>query len=275
MPSCGVAARSRAQVGRCSTGRRTPPSRTINGKWQLAETHFNETNYKLQKGVDQRAHMIVYGSPTHDLSLTEPGSVVGEGPRGLRFPQWAYTFTWTTRDVPEIGGVRRHLYPGDIVPIQLWAFSEDGGLTPFTKFLPLRSLRISFPSGAKNGKAHVQFTGTFDLRNEDSKFLWSFLRKREPVVTNISIATVTDSSTDAPLGAFGQFVPTPAPDGAETVFTVKFPYIPGTTQLYINGLFRPRGTYYTESNPDAGEITLVTPPGGSDELYVTCRTQPG
>ena len=245
----------------------------IHGKWQMTEAHFNETNYKLQKGVDQRAHMIVYGSPTHDLSLTAPGSVAGEGPRGLRFPQYSYSFGWSQKDVPELAGVKRHLYPGDVVPIQLWAFSEDGGMTPLTKFLPLRSLSINFPSGAREGKAHVQFRGTFDLRNEDSKFLWKFLRKREPKVTSITINTVNDSSDGTTTGAFGQFVPTPTPDGSTTAFTIKFPYIPGSTQLYINGLFRARGTYYTESDPDVGEITLITPPSASDELYVTCRTQ--
>ena len=245
------------------------------GKWQLAEMHFNETNYKLQKGVDQRAHMIVYGSPTHDLSLSEPGSVVGEGPRGLRFPQWSYTFSWTQKDIPKLSGVRRHLYPGDIVPIQLWAFSEDGGTTPLTKFLPLRSLRISFSSGTQEGKAHVQFYGAFDLRNEDSKFLWKYLRGREPRVANTTIITVTDAATDSPQGGFGQFVPTPAPDGSNTVFFTKFPYIPDTTQLYVNGLFKARGTFYTESDPDTGEITLATPPTVGTELYVTCRTQAG
>lgn len=250
----------------------------IHGKWQLAETHFNETNYKLQEGVDQRAHMIVYGSPTHDVSLTEPGSVVGEGPRGLRFPQYSYSFGWTQRDVPALSGVRRHLYPGDIVPIELWSFSEDGGTTPFLKYLPLRSLRISFPSGAKNGLAHVQFNGTFDLRNDDSKFLWSYLRNREAQPATVSIASVNDDSDGSPVGAFGQFEPTPAPDGVETVFTIKFPYIPGTVQLYADtggGLtFRPRGTFFNESDPDAGEITLVDPTGVT-ALYVVCRTQAG
>jgi len=248
------------------------------GKWQLAEQHFNETNYKLQQGVDQRAHMIVYGSPTHDLSLSEPGSVVGEGPRGLRFPQWSYGFTWHQKDVPDLAGVRRHLYPGDIVPIQLWSFSEDGGTTPFTKFLPLRALSISFPSGAKDGKTHIQFRGSFDLRNDDNKFLWKYLRAREPKIQEVSVLPVNDASTDSPTGGFGQFVPTPDPDGATTVFTVKFPYIPGTVQLYADtggGLtLRPRGTFYTESDPDTGEITLVSPTGVTG-LYVICRTQAG
>lgn len=250
----------------------------VHGKWQLAETHFNDTNYKLQKGVDQRANMIVFGNPDGTPGGAEPGSVVGEGPRGLRFSQWAYQFTWSTKDVPEVAGTPRHLYPGDIVPIQLWSYSEDEGVTPFSKFLPLRSMTIGFPSGAKNGKAHVFFSGAFDLRNEDPKQLWSFLRRRGPAVTNITVVPVTDDSDAAPMGGFGQFTPTPTPDGVETVFTVKFPYIPRTVQLYADtgsGLtLRQLGTFFTESSPDEGEITLVDPTG-VDELYVVCRTQPG
>lgn len=244
----------------------------IHGKWQMSETHFNETNYKLQKGVDQRANMIVFGNPTGTGGGSEPGSVVGEGPRGLRFSQWAYGFGWTTKDVPLLTGVRRHLYPGDIVPIQLWSFSEDGGTTPFTKYLPLRSLKIAF-AGAKDGKAHVKFFGGFDLRNEDSKYLWKYLRNRAPQITTIAIASVTDDSTDPVTGGFGQFAATPAPDGVTTVFAVKFPYIAGTLNVYLNGLLQRSGIDFTESDPDAGEFTMTSVPYSDDTIYATCRTQ--
>jgi hypothetical protein len=251
----------------------------VYGKWQLAETHFNETNFKTQKTVDQRAHMIVYGSPTHDLNLTAPGSVVGEGPRGLRFPQWQYTFAWHTKDVPSIAGVSSHLYPGNIVPIQLWAYSEDEGATPLTKFLPLRQLGISFPSGAKEGKAHVRFSGLFDLRNEDSKFLWKYLRRREPTVSNIILPVVDDSSTSASLGASGRFIPTPLPNDVQTVFTIPFGYIPGTSMFYKNGLALrvndPDGNGYSETDNEAGTFTLDVAPATGDKLYVTCRTLAG
>jgi hypothetical protein len=250
----------------------------IYGKWQMAETHFNETNFKTQKTVDQRASMIVYGNTTEDDSGGSPGSVVGEGPRGLRFPQWQYTFTWFTKDVPSIAGVSQHLYPGNIVPIQLWSFSEDEGVTPLTKFLPLRQASISFPSGAKNGKAHVQFSGVFDLRNEDSTFLWKYLRRREPKIASAdTLPVVDDTSTSAALGAFGRFIPTPAPDGSTTVFTVPFGYIPGTTMFYLDGLALRAGSGYdyTESDPDAGEFTLAVAPTVGQQPYVTCRTQAG
>lgn len=251
----------------------------IHGKWQWSETHFNEENYKLQAGVDQRANMIVFGNPSGTAGGAEPGSVVGEGPRGLRFSQWAFSFDWSQKDVPRLAGVRRHLYPGDVVPIQLWGFSQDNGVTPFTKILPLRSLRISFPSGAKNGRAHVQFGGTFDLRNDDSKFLWKYLRNREPKINSFSVAGINDTSSDAPYGGFGQFVPLEAPDGVRTVFTIKFPYIASTSQLYHDTgdglILRLRGSYYTELSPDVGTIQLASPPAIGTSLYVTVRTQAG
>lgn len=251
----------------------------LHGKWQLAEVHFNETNYKLQAGVNQRANMIVYGNPTATAVGSEPGTVVGEGPRGLRFAQWSYSFGWSSKDVPYLGATRRHMYPGDIVPIQLWAFSQDGGTTPFTKFLPLRSLTITFPSGAKNGKAHVEYRGTFDLRNDDSKFLWKYLRAKEAKVTSFSLGGVNDSSTDAPYGGFGQFTPLEAADGSRTVFHVKFAYIADTSQLYVDtgsGLvLKPRGSFYTESDPDTGEFTMASAPSGGTVLYMACRTQAG
>jgi hypothetical protein len=271
-----------ADTGTTVFHRATDPTlEAEHGKWQWAETHFNETNFKLQAGVTQRANVIVFGNPDGDASGAEPGTVAGEGPRGLRFSQWNYSFQWSTKDVPYLGSARRHLYPGDIVPIQLWAFSEDGGTTPFTKLLPLRQLQISFPSGAKDGKAHVQFNGTFDLRNDDSKFLWRFLRARETKLSSYSVAGVTDASSNAAYGGFGQFTPIEAPDGVRTVFHIKFPYIPNTTQLYADtgsGLtLRIRGPlplgYYQESDPDTAELTLNAAPAGGTTLYVTCRTQ--
>lgn len=251
-----------------------PDLEDLHSKWQHAETHFGETSFKTQTGVDIRANMIVFGNADGDPSGAEPGSVSGEGPRGLRFPQWAYNFAWHTRNVPLLSGSPRHIFPGDLVSIQLWAYSQDEGVTPFTKLLPLRSLALSFPSGARDGKAIVRFDGGFDLRNEDSKFLWAYLRRRERQVRNSQLAVVTNDSTTSPYGGLGQFVPDPVPDGVETVFTLPFGYIPGTTNVYINGLLQRLDTDYTESDPDAGEITFDDPPFTTDSLYVTCRTLP-
>lgn len=244
-------------------------------KWQMAEEHFGQRNFKTQPTVTQRANMIVYGNPDGDPGGSEPGTVPGEGPRGLRFPQWSYAFSWHTRNVPTIAGTPRHIYPGELVSIQLWAFSEDAGVTPFSKFLPLRSLAISFPSGAANGEAMVRFDGTFDLRNQDSKFLWAYLRGREEDVRDTQLAVIDDTSVSAPYGGVGQFVPTPATDGVETVFYVPFGYIPDSAAVYLNGLLQRVGTDYTESDPDNGEFTFTTAPLSTDSLYITTRTLAG
>jgi len=245
----------------------------IHDRWQRAETHFNETNFKTQATVDQRANVIVFGNAAGDPgSPSGPGSVVGEGPRGLRFPQWAYSFMWHTKDVPSIAGVPRHLYPGDILPIQLWAFSEDGGVTPFNKFLPLRALKISFPSGAKNGKAHVEFRGMFDLRNEDPFLLWKYLRKREPEVAAINLQVVTDADTETSYGAFYQGTPTPATDDTTTTFSIPFGYISGTLSIFKSGLIQRLDIDWTEGDQEAGEFVMTTAPNSVDWLYATART---
>jgi len=252
-----------------------PTLEAIHNKWQIAEQHFGETNFKSAATVQQRANMIVFGNPTGDDSGSEPGSVAGEGPRGLRFSQWQYSFAWHTRDVPLLSGVPRHIYPGDVVPIQLWAFSQDEGVTPFTKVLPLRQLRITFPTGARDGTALVRFDGGFDLRNLDSKFLWTYLRERQSAVGGTVLASVNNDSTQAPYGAVGTFTPTPGPDGSTTTFTVPFGYIPGTTQVYLNGLLQRLDTDYFETDPDAGEIQFSDAPLTTDSILVIDRTLAG
>jgi hypothetical protein len=259
-----------------------PTMEGVHGKWQAAETHFDETNFKLQAGVTIRANMVVFGNPEGDSSdPSEPGTVVGEGPRGLRFSQWSYSFSWHTSNVPLLEGVPRHLYPGDIVPIELWAYSEDEGVTPLRKWLPLRTLHITFPTGVKDGTAVCRFDGTFDLRNEDSTFLWAYLRGKESKTGATIVPTASDASDSALPGSEGTFIPTPAPDGETTVFNVKFGYMPTTVRLFYNGLEQRPGVDFTESDPDTGEITLMWAPAGpsgedpGDTLMVTCKTLAG
>jgi len=250
----------------------------IHGKWQLAETHFNETNYKTQQTVNQRANVIVFGNPSGDPGGPGgPGTVVGEGPRGLRYPQYSFGLTWTTRNVPTLSGTARHLYPGDLVPIQLWAFSEDEGDTAFTRLLPMRSLAIAFPGGTSEGKAHVEFRGAFDLRNEDPFTLWKYIRKQEPVIVTQTLGVATDDTDPGEFhyGDYGSFTPTPATDGVETVFTIPVGYVPGTVTFYLNNIPQRLNIDWFESDPDAGELTFSEPPVATDYLFVTCRTLDG
>lgn len=234
-------------------------SQTAHGRWQVGETHFGESGFKIQAGVDARANALVLGPPGADAY----GQL-----KGLRYTQWSFNFAWHDKDVPSIAGTKIHLVPGQLVTIELGTFGE-------TKLLPLRSLRISFPEGnPANNKTYVRFDGQFGLQLSDAFTLWRFLIKNQDRPIS-AIATVTSSSPSAPYGAIFYGEPTPSTNGAVTVFSIPFGYIPGTTQVYKNGLLQIPDVDYTESDYEAGELTFITAPAGGTELWVICRTLAG
>lgn len=239
-------------------------SQSTYGRWQVAETHFGERNYSIQDQVDARANVIVNGPPGTDI--------YGEQ-KGLRYPQWQFDFSWFSNNVPELSGTPDHLVAGDIVTIDMDVFGV-------TKLLPLRSLRISFPdamttSGDPSDRV-VQFDGTFGLQMGDPFTLWRYLQKAEVRVANAISTTnataVTDTSTETVFGAQFRGVPSPAPDGVETVFAIPFGYVTGSTRVFLNGLLQRLGTDYTESDPEGGEITMTTAPLATDNLLVLAVT---
>jgi len=233
-------------------------SQTNHGRWQLGEVHFGEQGFGIQAGVDARAEAIVLGPPGADA--------YGQT-KGLRYSQWSFRFAWHDKDVPEISGVKDHLRPGQLVTINIATFGE-------TKLLPLRTVRITFPELDVTGAAYVRFEGEFGLQLTDPFTLWRYLLKRG--VPNVSaglvIASVNNASTATAYGAFYQDEPTPTPDNSTTVFTIPFGYIAGSTSVYDNGLLV---TSYTESDPDAGEITFDVAPTLGHTLWVIARTLSG
>jgi hypothetical protein len=239
-------------------------SQSTYGRWQYAETHFGETNYKTQFGVDARANVIVNGPPGTDI--------YGEQ-KGLRYPQWQFDFTWFSDDVPRLSGTPDHLVAGDIVTIDMDVFGV-------TKLLPLRSLNISFPDALEESgdpDDHlVQFQGSFGLQMGDPFTLWRYIQKAEiratSTVNTVLATAVTETSTTTTFGASFRGVPTPTPDGVTTVFTIAFGYVAGTTQVFLDGLLQREGTDYNETDPAAGEITMTTAPLATDNLIVTCIT---
>ena len=58
-------------------------------------------------------------------------------------------------------------------------------------------------------------------------------------------------------------------DGATTVFNVGSAYLPGSTQVFVDGWFqRPGGIEYSESDPATGEITFITAPADGISIVI-------
>jgi hypothetical protein len=234
-------------------------SQTTFGRWQVAETHFGERFYRSQAGVDARANVIVNGPPGADAT----GLL-----KGLRFPQWQFTFKWFSDDVPELSGSPDHIVPGDIVTIVLETFGV-------TQLLPLRTLRTTFPDAILEGDPDdrkVQFSGTFGLQLSDPFTLWRYLMQAQNRVRLQTPVIVTESSTTTQYGASFSGSPDPTPDGVETVFTIPFGYIAGTLDVWVSGLSQTPGVDFTETDNEAGEFTMSEAPIAEDVLWVTCNT---
>lgn len=234
---------------------------TDHHRWQHAEAHFGERGYRTQAGVDAVSDAILNGPPGTDATGQE---------KGLKKPQWAFTFTWLSTHVPLLSGVPDHIRAGDLVTISLSVFGV-------TKLLPVRTLRISFPDAFINPATDdrvVQFEGTFGLQLSDSFTLWRYVLKNQARVAAMvpTQPIVDDASTTTTFGASYSGEPTPAPDDATVVFTIPFGYISGTVNVYLNGLLQRAGTDFTESDNLAGEITFTSAPLSTDTIFVTAFT---
>jgi hypothetical protein len=212
-----------------------------------------------QAGVDARAEVIVNGPPGADAT--------GQT-KGLRFPQWQFRFSWLSDRVPLLNGTPDHIRAGDFVAIDMEVFGV-------TKFLPVRTLRITFPTLDEDGDPLVLFTGTFGLQVSDPFTLWRFALQNESRVILQTTASVNESSTAATYGSNFRGTPSPATDGAEDTFSIPFGYITGTLEVYRNGLIQRPTIDFTESDNEAGEFTMSEPPLVTDSLIVECNTLAG
>jgi hypothetical protein len=223
------------------------------GRWQYAETHFGQTYYKTQAGVDAAADVIVNGPPGAD--------VYGQQ-KGLRYSQWQFTFTWFSSDVPGAD----HVLAGDIMQIDMTTFGVE-------KLLPLRSLRISFPDAFEDDGSHlVQFTGTFGLQLSDPFTLWAYLLHAQGSTPLLSPAAVTNDNTQTVYGATYQGVPSPATDDTTTTFTIPFGYVAGSLQVFLTGAILINGVDFIESDPATGEFEMAIPPPAAAWLYCLAVT---
>lgn len=242
-------------------------------RWQLGETHFGEDGYGIQAGVDTRAEVIVEG--------TKSGRE--DQQYGFRYPQWQFRFAWFGHDVPMIGGVRQHLTPGQVATIVLYTFGSDIA-HPLIQLLPLRQMRISFPALDPSGDGYIRFDGFFGLQPTDPWTLWRYLLKARNKTSRQTIAATSNNSEYAPYGSIGSFRPAESPDGSRTSFSIyitvegvatSLGYIAGTTSVYVNGLLQRVNYDYSESDPENGVITFVSPPGSASWILIKCRTMSG
>lgn len=251
---------------------------TDHGRWQYAEVKIGEL--KNQGMVTARANVIVSGNTT--------GAVGGDTSRGLGVDQKQVRLSWFAHDVPDLLGAKVHQRAGNVVTITMYTMTEDEGVTPLVLVLPLRSIKVTFPVIPSTGTpddplTYVRFDGFFGVQLSDPWWLWKYLRDLSATLKPLPLlATADGDSVAAPYGALGSFAPTPATDGATTVFTLPFAYIAGSLQVYQGDPGPPSQlalltpvTDYTESSPENGEFTTVTPPSGADVLWAVCRVAGG
>lgn len=238
--------------------RENTDSITSHGRWQVGEVHAGEEGYKLQSGVTARAKSIVDGNFS--------GTYV-TGSKGLVNPEEQFRCTWFSNRVPTDGGDFVHLLPGYATPIELWVFSSDGGVTPYSTTLPLRQMSMSFPGLDPDGLAYIQFDGFFGVQMSDPFWLWHFLRdQRKNNRRPFAFSTANNGSVDPPYGAQYQGEPSPATDSSTTVFSIPFGYIPGSLRVYADGVLITTGI--TPSSPIDGEFEFAVAPTTGVELWV-------
>lgn len=232
--------------------RQNTDSMDLYGRWQLVENDLGNPKYKIQAQVDARANTLINGADGTSYVL---------GSLGLVHPEKQFRATWHGHKVPIIGGVHRHLQPGEAVTVELQTFD-------ITVTVPMRQVRITFPTldGRDSpSTAYVKFEGFFGLMMSDPYWLWAYLKKAPN--RQHFVVTANDSSVNPPHGARYQGVPTPAPDGVTTNFFIPFPYVADSYSLFADERLKRKGSYWTESDPAAGKITISPAPAGGTSLY--------
>jgi hypothetical protein len=232
----------------------------LHGRWQLGETHFEGRGYGVLAGPKARANTILNGSP----------GAAGDGLlKGLRYPQWTFSFSWWAHKVPMLSGVHDHIRAGDIVKVSLAAFGV-------AQFVPCRTVRVSFQGLDPNGDPYVLLSGDFSLSYTDPIAMWKGVigaANNAGIVGITQVTTVDNTSTVSDYGSSAiALTPLEAPDGIRTLFTIVFPYIYGTLDVRYNGLVQRPGADFTETDPAAGTFTCTTAPASTDIITVYCRT---
>jgi len=221
-------------------------SLSARGRWQIGEAHFNENGFASDANCAIHAKVIVEGAPG------AAGAGLNDTVRGLVNPQKQVRMVWFSGTTPT------PLIPGSVVTVALNTFG-------FTVVLPVRNIRVTFVTPSE-----ARFEGFFGILTEDPWTLWKYMRKLQGdanVVTTEPV-TVSDGSAPSPAGSTVTMEPTPATDGATTVFSVTDSYVAGSLRVWMNGLLQRPTIEYTESDPSAGEFTFTDAPLTGDSLFV-------
>jgi len=242
---------------------------TDHGRWQLPENHPGEEGYKSQAELNARANALISGSTSGTSPVT--------GSQGLVNPDMQYNLTWFAHDVPLSGPNRLHLIPGDVTTFKLWSFSEDNGVTPYQQNLPLRQVRITFPTLPSDNPggaelSFIQFDGTFGLQMSDPVWWWQYLRKMRPRPQSQPIVTTNNASGSFPYGSYFVDAPQESAGSGRVLFSIVPPYVPGSLEVWVNGLLKVKGTDYAETDPAAGTFTFTVAPAGGAVITCKCRT---
>jgi hypothetical protein len=231
------------------------------GRWQLGEERAGQNNYLTLDSVRQRAYSIIWGPP---------GAVPTYGlESGFNKPQPTMRATWFAHDVP--GGA--HVRPGYIVDFKL--YTQGSGESAFEFSLPLRSMKVSFPtlpSTAYEGPmTWVRFDGDFGVSFSDRRYLWRYLKRLSRRRRNQStIVTVDTSETNL---VYGTFFPLETPNGSRTDFTfldqtgTQIGFVVGGFDVYIDGEPKAGGVDYTYSSATK-TVSFTDPPAAGVTIYV-------
>lgn len=242
-----------------SAGREQAAIDRINsfGRWEYAEMNIGQENYLAKGSVKNRAFVIINGPP----GVVPTYGIEG----GKSVPIRGMTASWFAHDVPN----GDHLRPGYLHDFVL--YTQGGGPSnPLIVTLPLRSVRISFPTLPSNNpggemKTFVRFDGTFGTSHSDSRHLWKALKRRQRRTRRDFTVTVDNYSTGtAPAGAQGSYFPLETPDGVRSNFSFPVTFWTGTTKVYINGLYQRPDIDYSWTS--GSQIHFYAEPGTGDNI---------
>lgn len=140
--------------------------------------------------------------------------------------------------------------------------TANGSNTVFTTSSPATSIEV-FKNGVrmKGGGSDYTVTNSTTITfvtapASAAVILANYIIGNQVMITG-SNSIVTDQT------------PTGTVNGSTTVFTASQAYIPGSLQVFINGVKQKRTTHFTETSPGTGSFTMSDAPLTGDDIMVS------